>query len=68
LIKISEGWYTIEEKEGKLLLNDLRFGQSSVNAANNNADFIFSFELLYDENGEFQAIERPTYNERWRKM
>lgn len=58
LIKITEGWYTIEEKEGKLLLNDLRFGQSSVNAQIT-TDFIFSFELFYDEKGEFQAIERP---------
>ena len=57
LIKISEGWFTIEERDGKLLFNDLRFGQNGINAED--ANFIFSFELTYDENGEFQAIERP---------
>jgi len=57
LIKISDGWYTIEERDGKLLFNDLRFGQNGLNA--NESNFIFSFELEYDENGEFQAIERP---------
>lgn len=56
LIKISEGWFTIEEREGKLLFNDLRFGQNGIDA--DDADFIFSFELMYDEHGEFQAIER----------
>lgn len=58
LMKITEGWYTIEEKEGKLILNDLRFGQDGFNSKTAN-NFIFNFELFYDENGEFQAIEQP---------
>jgi len=57
LIKISEGWFTIEERDGKLLFNDLRFGQNGIDAKH--SEFIFSFELMYDEHGEFQAIERP---------
>ena len=57
LIKISQGWYTLEEREGKLLFNDLRFGQNGLEV--DASDFIFSFELTYDEQGIFQAIERP---------
>lgn len=57
LIKISEGWFTLEKKEGKLLFNDLRFGQNGIDAEN--SKFIFSFELKYNESGEFEVIEQP---------
>jgi inner membrane protein len=57
LIKISEGWFTLEEREGKILLNDLRFGQNGIDAEN--SKFIFSFELKYNDKGEFEVIEQP---------
>jgi inner membrane protein len=57
LIKISEGWFTLAEKDNKLLFNDLRFGQSGIDLEN--APFIFSFELKYNDKGEFEVIEQP---------
>ncbi len=40
LIRISEGWYTISKRNGKLYFNDLRFGLL------NETDFVFSYEIL----------------------
>lgn len=51
---LSQGWYTIEQREGKLLFNDLRFGLMDVNAEEKR--FVFSYEL-YEENGELKAVE-----------
>ncbi|MBZ9632072.1 metal-dependent hydrolase [Salegentibacter sp. LM13S] len=55
LIDISEGWYTISEKEGEIYFNDLRFGTLSP-IARVDADFAFSYKLI-EENGEIKAIE-----------
>lgn len=57
LKRITKGWYTIEQQDDKLIFNDLRFGRIGLN--DSNAPFAFSFELFYDENGNFQAPERP---------
>jgi len=43
LIKISEGWYIISEKDGDLYFNDLRFGLLKNNPKN--PEFIFSYKL-----------------------
>lgn len=56
LIKITEGWYAVEQNGDTLIFKDLRFGQNDIN--NIKSNFVFSFELFYDENGEFQAIEQ----------
>lgn len=56
LIAISEGWYTISEKGGKLYFNDLRFGL--LNPDENNPQFAFSYELL-PENGALTVREVP---------
>lgn len=56
LIKITEGWYAVEQSSDRLIFKDLRFGQNDIN--NIKSNFVFSFELFYDENGEFQAIEQ----------
>lgn len=66
LIKISEGWFTIEKKEGKIIFNDLRFGQNGIDDLE--AEFIFSFELKYDSNGKFLVIERPREFREGKKM
>ncbi len=55
LIAISEGWYTISEKEGEIYFNDLRFGTLSP-IARVDADFAFSYKLV-EEEGEIKAIE-----------
>ena len=56
LIKLSEGWYTIERQDDKVFFNDLRFGLLGVGPKANR--FVFSYELYYDENGKLQAKER----------
>jgi len=56
LIDISAGWYRIEEKNGKLLFWDLRFGQMGIDV--NNSTFLWYYELNTDENGNVSAIKR----------
>jgi inner membrane protein len=56
LINISAGWYRIEEKNGKLLFWDLRFGQMGMDV--NNASFLWYYELNVDETGNVLAIKR----------
>ena len=56
LIGISAGWYRIEEKNGKLLFWDLRFGQMGMDV--NNASFLWYYELNIEENGNVSAIKR----------
>ena len=55
LIDISEGWYTISERDGEIYFNDLRFGTLSP-IARVDADFAFSYKLI-EENDEIKAIE-----------
>lgn len=43
LIKLTKGWYTISQKDGKLYLNDLRFGLLSTDV--NDQAYVFSFLL-----------------------
>jgi inner membrane protein len=56
LIDISAGWYRIEEKKGKLLFWDLRFGQMGMDV--NNASFLWYYELNIDETGNVTAVKR----------
>ena len=56
LIDISAGWYRIEEKNGKLLFWDLRFGQMGIDV--NNASFLWYYELNIDETGNVTAVKR----------
>ncbi len=57
LINLTEGWYALEIVNEKLIFKDLRFGQNNISDPKSN--FVFSFELFYNENGDFQAIELP---------
>jgi inner membrane protein len=54
LIKITNGWFTISEKEGELFFNDLRFGL--LNNDPYNPEFVFSY-LLAEINGTIYAEE-----------
>ena len=56
LIKVVEGWYTISERDGQLLFNDLRFGLMSVNP--NSDKYAFSY-ILEKEDGELKITEEP---------
>jgi inner membrane protein len=56
LQRFSQGYYTIEESDGHLLFNDLRFGQQA-GWYNPQAPFVFSFDLT--ASGEdLMAIQR----------
>lgn len=57
LIKITEGWYVLELVGERLIFKDLRFGQNNISDPKSN--FVFSYELFYDENEVFQAKELP---------
>ncbi len=56
LIKLTEGWYTIERKDNMIYFNDLRFGQLGMGTDANR--FVFSYELYYDDSGVLNAKER----------
>jgi len=56
LIRLSNGWYTIEKNKDQLFFNDLRFGQFGMGNKNNR--FVFSYELYYNEQGTLTAKER----------
>lgn len=58
LIAITEGWYTVTEKDGKLYINDLRFGLISMDATED--QFAFSYQLSQN-NGELTIAEMPKY-------
>ena len=49
LIKITQGWYTVAEREDGIYLNDLRFGMMSVDPKSE--EFAFSFLIEKNENG-----------------
>ncbi|MFL1896591.1 metal-dependent hydrolase [Aquimarina sp. 2-A2] len=54
LIRLTEGWYTIDQQEDTLLFNDLRFGQ--LDFEDPKSPFVFSYELYYNAN-ELHARE-----------
>jgi len=56
LINVTENWYTITERDGQLLFNDLRFGLMSVDP--NTDKYAFSY-ILEKENGELKVAEEP---------
>ena len=56
LIKITNGWYTIKEKEGAVYLNDLRFGMLSVDPQSE--QYAFSYLLRPTSEG-VEVIEEP---------
>tara|TARA_B100000768_G_C11277971_1_gene376936 strand:+ start:2012 stop:3022 length:1011 start_codon:yes stop_codon:yes gene_type:complete len=66
LIDISAGWYRIEEKNGKLLFWDLRFGQMGIDV--NNASFLWYYELNIDHNENVSAIKRQPEIKNFKKV
>jgi inner membrane protein len=53
---VSEGWYTIQQKNDSLIFNDLRFGLLKDDPIN--PQFAFSY-VLENKNGRIQATEVP---------
>jgi len=56
LIDITNGWYSISEKDGFLYFNDLRFGK--LNPSDEDSNFAFSYKLI-PEDGSVRAEEEP---------
>src|SRR5690606_188696 len=61
LIEISEGWYVITSQNGKLFINDLRFGL--LNDDDKNPEFVFSYEII-NNNGQITARESDNKGKR----
>ncbi|MDX2361167.1 MAG: metal-dependent hydrolase [Crocinitomicaceae bacterium] len=53
LIKISDGWYIIEEDVDRLIFTDLRFGQIGMDA--DNSPFLWKFEIITKEDGTVEV-------------
>jgi inner membrane protein len=56
LIDIAEGWYTVSQKNGKLIFNDLRFGLLSLKK--DEKRFAFTYELTKTSKG-LEVLETP---------
>lgn len=56
MISISEGWYTIIKKDGKLYYNDLRFGLLSMEPQSQ--DFVFQYRIDVDDDGNVNFVEQ----------
>ena len=56
LEKITEGWYALDERDGQLYFNDLRFGLMSLEKGEDR--FAFSYKLLPTEHG-LEVEETP---------
>jgi inner membrane protein len=57
MIGISEGWYTMNKKDGNLYFNDLRFGLLSL--APQSQNFVFKYKLSENNLGEVIFTEEP---------
>ena len=56
LIDITNGWYSISERDGFLYFNDLRFGK--LNPSDKDSNFAFSYKLI-PQKGTVIAEEEP---------
>tara|TARA_R110002050_G_scaffold33846_3_gene85683 strand:- start:4190 stop:5191 length:1002 start_codon:yes stop_codon:yes gene_type:complete len=56
LKKITQGWYTINEVNGQLFFNDLRFGLMSLDS--NESQFAFNYKLI-QKDGAILVQESP---------
>jgi inner membrane protein len=65
LIQITEGWYTITEKNGQLYFNDLRFGLTSLTP--NETQFAFSYRLIPDGD-TIRVEETPKFKRDAKKL
>ncbi len=55
MMEISQGWFTILEKDGNLYYNDLRFGLLSLEKGSQ--DFVFQYRIDIDEDREVTFTE-----------
>ena len=55
MMEISQGWFTILEKDGNLYYNDLRFGLLSLEKGSQ--DFVFQYRIDVEENRQVTFTE-----------
>ncbi len=55
MMEISQGWFTIIEKDGNLYYNDLRFGLQSLEKGSQ--DFVFQYRIDVEENRQVTFTE-----------
>ncbi|MEO9891664.1 metal-dependent hydrolase [Aurantibacter sp.] len=65
LVAITEGWYTITEKDGALFFNDLRFGLMSLNK--DEEKFAFTYQIS-ELNNSIEVTEMPKFKTDARKL
>ena len=73
LIKLTNGWYTVSQIEGKLYFNDLRFGLLSTDVTKQ--DYVFSFlldetrdELIVTENKKRPEDAAGLLGDLWQRI
>jgi inner membrane protein len=66
MITITEGWYTISEKNDTLYFNDLRFGLLSLKPKSDS--FVFKYRLDVDASGKVIFTEEPKDNSDGKKL
>ena len=59
LIKISAGWYFLEQEDEKIIFYDMRFGQAGIDQEDSR--FIWRYDLTIDSEGKI-AVERGRPN------
>lgn len=74
ILRIANGWYSIEKEGDRLFFNDLRFGQFGMNP--NTAKFMWKYEILKGPKGEVR-VERvepkmdnidKAFSQLWRRL
>ncbi|MFQ5628291.1 MAG: metal-dependent hydrolase [bacterium] len=56
---VSSGYFTVEKQDGRLRLNDLRFGQSDFGLFGD-GEYVFAYSVSFDEsNGNLQVLREP---------
>lgn len=74
IVKIANGWYTLEKVDGRLYFNDLRFGQFGMNP--NTAKFGWRYEIWKNKDGSVSAKKvdpkfdnmGKVFNSLWRRI
>lgn len=66
MIKISKGFYTVNEVNNTLYFNDLRFGVLSTQR--NAENFVFKYKIEFDEKGTPFFIEEPKEKQEGKKL
>lgn len=66
MMAITEGWYTITEKNENLYFNDLRFGRLSLKPKSEN--FVFQYKIEVNDLGDVTFVEMPKDNRDGEKL